>query len=184
MLFSATTTKKTEDLVKVALKKELIYIRIEEKTVGTMVTVEGLEQGYVICPSEKRFLLLLTFLKKNRNKKKMVFFSSCMSDDPNEYIHRSALLLLPLPLLLMSHVCRVGRTARDEGGKGHTLKILRPEELVFLRFGVTWSTCVSKYWCHVNYWLSREALMYWVSRYLITCIRHKYLGLHSSPGTS
>jgi ATP-dependent RNA helicase DDX18/HAS1 len=79
MLFSATTTKKTEDLVKVALKKEPIYVRIEEKNVGTMATVEGLEQGYVICPSEKRFLLLFTFLKKNRNKKVMGFFSSCMS---------------------------------------------------------------------------------------------------------
>ena len=79
MLFSATTTKKTEDLVKVALKKEPIYVGIEEKNVGTMATVEGLEQGYVICPSEKRFLLLFTFLKKNRNKKVMVFFSSCMS---------------------------------------------------------------------------------------------------------
>lgn len=58
MLFSATTTKKMEDLVKVALKKEPIYIRIEEKTVRTMVTVEGLEQGDVIC--KKRFLLLIT----------------------------------------------------------------------------------------------------------------------------
>ena len=58
MLFSATTTKKMEDLVKVALKKEPIYIRIEEKTVRTMVTVEGLEQGDVIC--NKRFLLLIT----------------------------------------------------------------------------------------------------------------------------
>ena len=29
---SATTTKKTEDLVKVALKKEPIYIGIEEKS--------------------------------------------------------------------------------------------------------------------------------------------------------
>ena len=58
MLFSATTTKKMEDRVKVALKKEPIYIRIEEKTVRTMVTVEGLEQGDVIC--NKRFLLLIT----------------------------------------------------------------------------------------------------------------------------
>ena len=58
MLFSATTTKKMEDLVKVTLKKEPIYIRIEEKTVRTMVTVEGLEQGDVIC--NKRFLLLIT----------------------------------------------------------------------------------------------------------------------------
>jgi ATP-dependent RNA helicase DDX18/HAS1 len=31
--------------------------------------VAGLEQGYVVCPSEKRFLLLFTFLKKNRKKK-------------------------------------------------------------------------------------------------------------------
>jgi len=36
-------------------------------------------QGYVVCPSEKRFLLLFTFLKKNRKKKIMVFFASCMS---------------------------------------------------------------------------------------------------------
>lgn len=35
-------------------------------------------QGYVVTPSEKRFLLLFTFLKKNRNKKVMVFCSSCM----------------------------------------------------------------------------------------------------------
>merc|ERR1712013_912580 len=184
MLFSATTTKKTEDLVKVALKKEPIYIGIEEKSKDTkgMATVAGLEQGYVVCPSDKRFLLLFTFLKKNRNKKVMVFFSSCMSvkfhhellnyidlacmsihgkqkqtkrtttffqycnadsgillctdvaargldipdvdwivqydppDDPKEYIHR------------------VGRTARGEGGKGHALMILRPEELGFLRY--------------------------------------------------
>merc|ERR1712004_604773 len=184
MLFSATTTKKTEDLVKVALKKEPIYIGIEEKSKDTkgMATVAGLEQGYVVCPSDKRFLLLFTFLKKNRNKKVMVLFSSCMSvkfhhellnyidlacmsihgkqkqtkrtttffqycnadsgillctdvaargldipdvdwivqfdppDDPREYIHR------------------VGRTARGEGGKGHALLILRPEELGFLRY--------------------------------------------------
>ena len=79
MLFSATTTKKTEDLVRVALKKEPIYIGLEDKNEGGMATVSGLEQGYVICPSEKRLLLLFTFLKKNRKKKVMVFFSSCMS---------------------------------------------------------------------------------------------------------
>lgn len=33
-----------------------------------------------MCPSEKRFLLLFTFLRKNHAKKKiMVFFSSCNS---------------------------------------------------------------------------------------------------------
>lgn len=33
----------------------------------------------MVCPSEKRFLLLFTFLKKNKSKKVMVFFSSCAS---------------------------------------------------------------------------------------------------------
>ena len=36
-------------------------------------------QGYIVVPSEKRFLLLFTFLKKNLKKKVMVFFSSCNS---------------------------------------------------------------------------------------------------------
>jgi ATP-dependent RNA helicase DDX18/HAS1 len=60
--------------------------------------------GYVVCPSEKRFLMLFTFLKKNRKKKVMVFFSSCMSvkfhhellnyiDLPVMSIHVSSLLL-------------------------------------------------------------------------------------------
>ena len=79
MLFSATTTKKTEDLVKLALKKEPIYVGLEDKSESSSATVSGLEQGYVVCPSDKRLLLLFTFLKKNRKKKVMVFFSSCMS---------------------------------------------------------------------------------------------------------
>ncbi len=38
--------------------------------------------------------------------------------------------------LLNNHFfgCRVGRTARGEGGQGHALMILRPEELGFLRY--------------------------------------------------
>jgi len=67
MLFSATTSAKTEALLKLALKKEPVYVGVDDSK--EMATVEGLEQGYVICPSEKRFLLLFTFLKKNKNKK-------------------------------------------------------------------------------------------------------------------
>ncbi|KAG8337786.1 ATP-dependent RNA helicase ddx18 [Homalodisca vitripennis] len=77
MLFSATTTSKTEALTRLALKKEPVYVGVDDKTEAA--TVDGLEQGYVICPSEKRFMLLFTFLKKNRKKKVMVFFSSCLS---------------------------------------------------------------------------------------------------------
>ncbi|XP_034042151.1 ATP-dependent RNA helicase DDX18 isoform X2 [Thalassophryne amazonica] len=77
MLFSATQTRKVEDLARISLKKEPLYVGVDDDK--EKATVDGLEQGYVVCPSEKRFLLLFTFLKKNRKKKMMVFFSSCMS---------------------------------------------------------------------------------------------------------
>ena len=182
MLFSATTTKKTEDLVKLALKKEPIYIGIEDKQADASATVTGLEQGYVVCPSEKRLMLLFTFLKKNKKKKVMVFFSSCLSvkyhhelfnyiDLPVHCIHGkqkqtkrtttffqfcnadSGILLctdvaargLDIPDVdwivqfdppddPKEYIHRVGRTARGQGGQGHALLILRPEEVGFLRY--------------------------------------------------
>lgn len=36
--------------------------------------------------------------------------------------------------LFQEYIHRVGRTARGEGGVGHALLVLRPEELGFLRF--------------------------------------------------
>lgn len=117
-MFSATTTAKTEALTKLALKKEPIYIGVDDTR--DSATVEGLEQGklpslmkilqhfwnllliqsfintgYVVCPSEKRFLLLFTFLKKNRNKKIMVFFSSCMSVK----FHQELLNYIDMPVM-------------------------------------------------------------------------------------
>lgn len=77
MLFSATQTRKVEDLARISLKREPLYVGVDDNKDNA--TVDGLEQGYVVCQSEKRFLLLFTFLKKNRKKKLMVFFSSCMS---------------------------------------------------------------------------------------------------------
>lgn len=77
MLFSATQTEKTEALSKLALKKEPIYVGVDDHR--EEATVDGLEQGYIVCPSDKRLLVLFTFLKKNRKKKVMVFFSSCLS---------------------------------------------------------------------------------------------------------
>lgn len=77
MLFSATQTDKIDAITKLALKKEPIYVGVDDNK--DTATVAGLEQGYIVCPSEKRLLVLFTFLKKNRKKKVMVFFSSCMS---------------------------------------------------------------------------------------------------------
>ena len=75
MLFSATQTTKVEDLARISLRPGPLYINVDHKKEHS--TVEGLEQGYVVCDSDKRFLLLFSFLKKNLNKKVIVFFSSC-----------------------------------------------------------------------------------------------------------
>ena len=55
------------------------FVYIDVTTQSDTSTAEGLEQGYVVCESDKRFLLLFTFLKRNRNKKVIVFMSSCNS---------------------------------------------------------------------------------------------------------
>ena len=58
-------------------------------------------KGYVIVPSEKRFLLLFSFLKKYRKKKVMVFFSSCMSVK----FHHELLNYIDLPVMCI-HVIK------------------------------------------------------------------------------
>ncbi|KAI6065245.1 ATP-dependent RNA helicase DDX18 [Aix galericulata] len=161
MLFSATQTRKVEDLAKISLKKEPLYVGVDDNK--ETATVDGLEQ-------------------KNRKKKLMVFFSSCMSvkyhyellnyiDLPVMAIHgkqkqtkrtttffqfcnaESGILLctdvaargLDIPEVdwivqydppddPKEYIHRVGRTARGINGRGHALLILRPEELGFLRY--------------------------------------------------
>lgn len=75
MLFSATHSPKVDELVKLALHSNPVRVSVNEK--AEEATVEGLQQGYIVAPSDKRLLLLFTFLKKNKTKKVMVFFSSC-----------------------------------------------------------------------------------------------------------
>ncbi|KAJ5732567.1 ATP-dependent RNA helicase has1 [Penicillium malachiteum] len=74
-LFSATQTTKVEDLARISLRPGPLYINVDHRKEHS--TVEGLEQGYVICEADKRFLLLFSFLKRNLKKKIIVFFSSC-----------------------------------------------------------------------------------------------------------
>jgi ATP-dependent RNA helicase DDX18/HAS1 len=76
-LFSATQTKNVQDLARLAIRNKPLYVSAHEG--AQVATAEGLEQGYVVCPSERRFLLLFAFLRKNLKKKVMVFFSSCDS---------------------------------------------------------------------------------------------------------
>ncbi|KAI6784887.1 ATP-dependent RNA helicase-like protein [Emericellopsis cladophorae] len=97
MLFSATQTTKVEDLARISLRPNPLYINVDEEK--QFSTVEGLEQGYVLCDADRRFVLLFSFLKAmmkvpaakpdeteeektarlNKRKKVIVFFSSCNS---------------------------------------------------------------------------------------------------------
>ncbi|GJN75678.1 ATP-dependent RNA helicase [Purpureocillium lilacinum] len=79
MLFSATQTTKVEDLARISLRPGPLYINVDEEKQYS--TVEGLEQGYVLCEADKRFILLFSFLQRMQAKKKkvIVFFSSCNS---------------------------------------------------------------------------------------------------------
>ncbi|WJX95673.1 RNA helicase [Trifolium repens] len=76
-LFSATQTKKVEDLARLSFQETPIYIDVDDGR--KKVTNEGLLQGYVVVPCEKRFMVLYSFLKRHQSKKVMVFFSSCNS---------------------------------------------------------------------------------------------------------
>lgn len=77
MLFSATQTTKVQDLARISLRPGPLHVDVDKEEATS--TVSTLSQGYVVCPSERRFLLLFTFLKKNLKKKVIVFFSSCNS---------------------------------------------------------------------------------------------------------
>ncbi|EEB09463.1 ATP-dependent RNA helicase Has1 [Schizosaccharomyces japonicus yFS275] len=77
MLFSATQTTKVEDLARISLRPGPLYINVDAGKDTS--TADGLEQGYVVVESDKRFLLLFSFLKRNLKKKVIVFMSSCAS---------------------------------------------------------------------------------------------------------
>ncbi|KAL7645971.1 UNVERIFIED_CONTAM: hypothetical protein RMT77_002868 [Armadillidium vulgare] len=77
MLFSATKSDKMNEIAKLAFRSK--FVEIDVDCDKEQATTDGLTQIYAVCPMEKRFLVLYTFLKKNRNKKMMVFFSTCMA---------------------------------------------------------------------------------------------------------
>lgn len=93
MLFSATQTTKVDDLARLSFKHRPIYVNVHEHT--DVATNEGLEQGYVACPSENRFLLLFTFLRRFSSSKIIVFFSSCASVK----FHSELLNYIDMPVL-------------------------------------------------------------------------------------
>ena len=93
MLFSATQTTKVEDLARVSLRPKPLYINVDANMKHS--TVETLEQGYVVCEPDKRFLLLFSFLRRYSKKKIIVFFSSCQSVK----YHAELLNFIDIPVL-------------------------------------------------------------------------------------
>ena len=61
LLFSATMTKKVEDLCRLSLKNPVL---IEVNKEASSATVSNLEQGYVVIDPAKKFQSLYIFLKK------------------------------------------------------------------------------------------------------------------------
>lgn len=100
MLFSATQTTKVTDLARISLRPGPVQVDVDKEEATS--TVSTLSQGYVVCPSDRRFLLLFTFLKKNLKKKVIVFFSSCNSVK----YHGELLNYIDVPVLDL-HVCHL-----------------------------------------------------------------------------
>ena len=66
-LFSATQTRNVADLARLAIQRRPVVVSAQQA--AESATVSQLEQGFVVCESARRFLLLFTFLKKNLGKK-------------------------------------------------------------------------------------------------------------------
>uniref|UniRef100_A0ABI7WMS0 ATP-dependent RNA helicase n=1 Tax=Felis catus TaxID=9685 RepID=A0ABI7WMS0_FELCA len=126
MLFSATQTRKVEDLARISLKKEPLYVGVDDDKANA--TVDGLEQGrqkqnkrtttfFQFCNADSGILLCTDVAARGLDIPEVDWIVQYdPPDDPKEYIHR------------------VGRTARGLNGRGQALLILRPEELGFLRY--------------------------------------------------
>lgn len=95
MLFSATQTTKVSDLARISLRPGPIHIDVDGDKLTSTVTT--LSQGYIVCDSDKRFLLLYSLLRKYRKKKVVVFFSSCNSVK----YHAELLNYIDLPVLAL-----------------------------------------------------------------------------------
>ncbi|KAF8971556.1 P-loop containing nucleoside triphosphate hydrolase protein [Flammula alnicola] len=152
MLFSATQTTKVTDLARISLRPGPVHIDVDKEE--STSTVATLSQGYVVCPSERRFLLLFTFLKKNL-KKKVIYHSELLNyiDVPVldlhgkqkqqkrtntffEFINAESGILLCTDVAAhdpRDYIHRVGRTARA-GKVGKSLLFLLESELGFLRY--------------------------------------------------
>ncbi|PIA28531.1 hypothetical protein AQUCO_06900061v1 [Aquilegia coerulea] len=114
-LFSATQTKKVEDLARLSFQDPPVYIDVDDGR--SKKQQKRTSTFFDFCKAEKGILLCTDVAARGLDIPSVDWIVQYdPPDEPKEYIHR------------------VGRTARGEGGKGHALLFLIPEELQFLSY--------------------------------------------------
>jgi len=75
MLFSATQTDRTEDLIRLSFRSRPIFVSVDAESATS--TADRVQQGYIVVDQAMKFLVLFSFLKRNKKRKIIVFFSTC-----------------------------------------------------------------------------------------------------------
>lgn len=74
LLFSATQTRKLEDLIRVSIP-DPIFVSAHESS--TVATPDQLMQSYFVCKEEEKINMLWSFLKNHTRKKTLIFVTCC-----------------------------------------------------------------------------------------------------------
>uniref|UniRef100_A0A915EJJ0 ATP-dependent RNA helicase n=1 Tax=Ditylenchus dipsaci TaxID=166011 RepID=A0A915EJJ0_9BILA len=158
LLFSATQTRKLEDLVRVSLK-EPIWVSVHEHSIKA--TPDQLVQNYFVCEEEQKINMLWSFLVNHKRKKSLIFVTCCKQarqkqNKRMEIFHkfnrnfRGAAMIatdiasrgldfnnvdwvvqLDCPNDVDDYIHRVGRTARMNH-KGESVLVLTPSQVAFV----------------------------------------------------
>ncbi|ETO02448.1 hypothetical protein RFI_34984 [Reticulomyxa filosa] len=74
LLFSATLTEKTKDLVTMAFRKKPVFVRAKGEEAGA--TADKLTQMYTVVAQDKKLPTLLAWLRRHKTEKILIFFST------------------------------------------------------------------------------------------------------------
>ena len=75
VLFSATQSKNIDHLTSISFKKKPVYLKIYNSYETN--SIPEIDQSFLVCKPEDRFIILMSLLKKKKGNKIIVFFSSC-----------------------------------------------------------------------------------------------------------
>lgn len=87
LLFSATLTEKTKDLVTMAFRKKPVFVRAKGDEGGP--TADKLVQMYTVIQQDKKLPTLLTWLRRHKDEKILIFFSTKAATMFYEHLFRA-----------------------------------------------------------------------------------------------